>query len=264
MTIKELKPSRRDREYKLCPEHIRDSVVYHYLFEGQSHRWLDENIIGEDSSYSRGYISMGILHHLGLVNDHKGLFKDKSILYSVRALEESHVSDFKRIIMALMRYHHKDYSMEGIEYFMPSNASPRIVKRVGTSQYTDGVRIEKEYHDILNPIGTDYYTERGFARPIKVLFNNKVFDAEYRYEGQKDLAKELQSIRFKKELKSEFKKVFPEPIGSFTIQYGQDLNHFVFTHQVAEIQYPEIEEDEYSEGRIAYGKHKIREKSQSY
>jgi hypothetical protein len=84
---------------------------------------------------------------------------------------------------------------------------------------------------------------------------------EYRYEGQTDKTKELQSIRFKKELKSEFKKVFPEPSGSFTIQYGMDLNHFVFTHQVVEVQYPEDEEKEYSEGKIAYRKHKTRERN---
>lgn len=78
--ISKLKPNKRDREYRQPPEFIRDSVVYHYLFEGQSHRWLDENIIGEDASYSRGYMSMGILHHLGLVNDHKSMFKDMSVL----------------------------------------------------------------------------------------------------------------------------------------------------------------------------------------
>jgi hypothetical protein len=93
------------------------------------------------------------------------------------------------------------------------------------------------------------------------LFNNKLFDAEYRYKGQTDKSKELQSIRFKKELKSEFKKVFPEPFGSFTIQYGLDLNHFVFTHQVVEVQYSEDQEKEYAEGRIAYRKHKTRERN---
>lgn len=261
MIIKDLKPNKRDREYRICPEHTRDSVVYHYLFEGKSHRWLDENIIGEDSSYSRGWMAMGILHHLGLVNDHKGIFKDESILNAIDILEEKNTPEFNRIIMSLSRYYHNDYSLDGFEYFIPSPNSPKIIKNVGTSQYTDGVRIEREYHDILNPIGTKYYAERGSARQIKVLFNNKVFDAEYRYEGQTDERKELQSIRFRKELKSEFKKVFPEPIGSFTIEYGQDLNHFVFTHQMVEIQYPEDEEKEYSEGRIAYRKHKTRERN---
>ncbi len=260
MLIPELKPNARDREYKLCPEHMRDSVVYHYMFEGESHRWLDENIIGEDSTYSRGWVAMGVLHHLGLVNNHKGIFKDMTIQEAINILGESNISDFRRIIMSLFRYHHNDYSMDGFEYFTPAKESPIIVKRVGKSQYTDGVRIEKEYHDILNPIGTKYYTERGSARQIKVLFNNNVFDAEYRYEGQTDKSKELQSTRFRKELKSEFKKVFPNLIGSFTIQYGQDLNHFIFTNQLVD-QFPEDEEKEYSEGRIAYRKHKMRERN---
>ncbi|WP_335621821.1 HNH endonuclease [Clostridium argentinense] len=261
MIISQLKLSRRDREYKLCPEHIRDSVVYNYLFKGESHRWLDENVIGQNSSYSRGYMAMGILHYFGLANDHKGIFKDKSIHEAISILEESNVSDFSKIVISLYRYYHNDYTLDGIEYFTPSTDSPQIVKEVGTSQYTDGVRIEKEYHNILNPFGTKFYTERGSARPIKVMFNNKIFDAEYRYEGQLDKSKELQSIRFRKELKSEFKRVFPELNGTFTIQYGYDLNHFVFTHQAKEIYYPEDEENEYFEGKIAFRKHRTRERN---
>ena len=56
--------------------------------------------------------------------------------------------------------------------------------------------------------------------------------------------------------------VFPEPLGRFTIQYGQDLNHFLFSYQKIEIQYPEDEEKEYPEGRVGYRKHKMRERNQ--
>lgn len=261
MIINELKPNSRDREYKRCPECIRDKIVYKYLFEGVSHRYLDENIIGENSSYTRGYMSMGVLHHIGLVDAHKGMFKDIEIPEAIKILEETDISDFKKIIMSLMRYYYDDYSMEGLEYFIPSDKSPQIIENVEILQYTDGVRIEKKYHDILNPKETAFYTERGSARMIKILFNNKIFDAEYRYEGQKDNTKELQSIRFKKELKSEFKRVFPEQIGIFIIQYGRDLNHFIFTHEVTLSDYSRDEEKEYSEGKISYRKHKMRERN---
>jgi hypothetical protein len=73
---------------------------------------------------------------------------------------------------------------ERYESFVPATESPRIVKNVGSSQFTDGVRIEKRYHSILNPSGSEYYVERGTARKIKALFNKRIFDAEYRYEGQ--------------------------------------------------------------------------------
>lgn len=71
----------------------------------------------------------------------------------------------------------------------------------------------------------------------------------------------MQSIKFKKDLKLEFKKVFPEPLGSFSIEYGQDLNHFIFEYKVVEIQYSGEEENEYLEGKIAYRKHKTRERN---
>lgn len=126
---------------------------------------------------------MGVLHYLGLVDHHKGIFNDISILDAITALESSYVSDFKKIITSLFRYYNNDYTMEGFEYFIPGKDSPIIIKDVGTSQYTDGVRIDKKYQYVLNPIDSKYYTERGSARKIKVLFNNKVFDAEYIYEG---------------------------------------------------------------------------------
>jgi len=151
----------------------------------------------------------------------------------------------------------KDY--ESLECFRLNDNYPRLVKNVGTSQYTDGVRIDKEFHNTFNPPNTDFYVKRGTARPIKILFNNKIFKAEYRYENQKDNAIELQSIRFRKELKEEFKKVFPNPIGEFVIQIGIDLNHFIFSYTSNSI--IDDEEEEYPEGASAYKTHKARERN---
>ena len=65
----------------------------------------------------------------------------------------------------------------------------------------DGVRIDKEFHEIFNPTDSKFFIPRGKAREIKVLFNNKIFTAEYRFEDQTDKHIILQSIRFRKELK---------------------------------------------------------------
>jgi hypothetical protein len=75
LNISPLRSNLRKCEYDSCCECARDSVVDHYLFEGQSHRWLDKYILSEDPDTSRGYIAMGILHYLGLVNDHKGIIE---------------------------------------------------------------------------------------------------------------------------------------------------------------------------------------------
>ncbi|QZY56652.1 HNH endonuclease [Crassaminicella profunda] len=150
-----------------------------------------------------------------------------------------------------------------LEVFTVNTDLPQILKNVGTSQYTDGVRIEKEFHSLLNPVESPYYVKRGKARKIKVLFNNKIFEAEYRYENQSRKDVELQSIRFRKDLKEEFKKVFPAPKGQFTIQVGIDLNYFIFNH-LAETDSVDDEDEakEYPEGKKAYRIHRVIERNQ--
>nr|WP_315990211.1 hypothetical protein [Desulforamulus aquiferis] len=59
LSFPELKPVKRDREYKKYPQQIRDIVIYNYLFNGKSNRWIDENILMEDAEYSKGWQSMG-------------------------------------------------------------------------------------------------------------------------------------------------------------------------------------------------------------
>lgn len=257
-----LKPVARDREYRSVSEQQRDKIVYSYLFEGKSHRWLDDKIVEADASYSRGWISMGVLHHIGLWDEHKGFFEGISVEEAIMSMLNQSKTDFKAIIAPLLRFSEGIYSDTSLDCFYVVDESPKLIKNIGTSQYTDGVRIDKEYHDIFNPPTSSYYTKRGEARPIMILFNNRVFEAEYRYEGQEDKIVQLQSIRFKKELKDEFKKVFPEPQGRFFIQYGRDLNHFVFTIEPLIISNESDDdlEEEYSEGNEVFRLHRIRER----
>lgn len=253
----------RDREYRLYPERLRDAVVYEYLFKGMSHRWIDENILGLDVDYSRGYQAMGILHYLGLKSDFKGIFKDTNEIEAIEIMKNQDEKGFNVISNSIFRYVNNLYSDDTIDMFIIRENSVFFTKQVGTLQYTDGVRIEKEFHQILNPPKSPFYVERGQARKIKILFNNKIFDAEYRYENQTRKDIELQSIRFRKDLKEEFKKVFPVPEGQFTIQVGADLNHFIFNHLVEVDNIDnEDEAEEYPEGKRAYRTHRIIERNQ--
>lgn len=119
----------------------------------------------------------------------------------------------------------------------PQSLAPKFLrKKVGTSQYTDGVRIDKAFHELFNPPGTSYYVARGESRKVEVIFNGKIFPAEYRYEGTKVSDVVLQRIGFGKELKDEFKSLFPIPAGEFTVSVGEDLNQFVFDHQFASVE----------------------------
>lgn len=260
-----LKPEDRDREYKRYPEKLRDVVVIEYLINGKSNRWIDKQILKEDLNYSRGWFSMGVLHHLGLRGAHKGFFKGGSIENAVEYLSTLDEVKYHSLIVVLKRYSqclYDLYNEDSLDLFIPPEGSKKLLKQVGKSQYTDGVRIDQEFHDVFNPSNSAEYVARGKARKIKVLFNNKMFDAEYRYEGQIDKTKELQSIRFKKELKNEFERVFPTPEGEFTIEQGIDLNHFVFSHSSVTIMdtTDDDEENEYSEGKEYYRLHRIRER----
>jgi predicted HNH restriction endonuclease/predicted RNA-binding protein with PUA-like domain len=257
-----LQPKKRDREYNKFSEYLRDKIIYESLINGQSNRWIDEHVLAEDAEYSRGWFSMGILHHLGLNEDHKGYFINQTASDAVNHLSKLNGELYKPIIVALIRYSQNINDDLSMDNFTPPTNVTKLLKQVGKSQYSDGVRIDKEFHEIFNPPTSSFYVPRGKARKVKILFNNKIFDSEYRYEDQTDKNIELQSIRFRKELKKEFEKVFPIAEGEFYIEQGVDLNHFVFSHTSISIldTTDEDEEIEYSEGKESYRLHRIRER----
>lgn len=86
-------PVARSREYDSCTEEERSAVLYEYLLEGNSHRWIDENVLGQNVEYSRGYKAMGVLHHLGLKNEFKGLFKGLDITDAIALLEQERIEN---------------------------------------------------------------------------------------------------------------------------------------------------------------------------
>ncbi|MCU5358372.1 HNH endonuclease [Bacillus cereus] len=101
-SLPKLEPVKRNREYSSYVDKIRDSVVYEYLFNAKSHRWIDENILALDSKESKGYQAMGILHHIGLKNDHKGIFEGMDISDALSLLQKE-MEDFNPIKDVLIR-----------------------------------------------------------------------------------------------------------------------------------------------------------------
>jgi 5-methylcytosine-specific restriction enzyme A len=100
MEIPTLKPSRRPREYDSYPADLRATVVRSFLFEGQSHRTLDHEVLGLNSEKTNGFQSMNVLHYLGLIDDFKGLFADRTEAFAIEALN-SNDQDFGRILECL-------------------------------------------------------------------------------------------------------------------------------------------------------------------
>lgn len=103
MKIPELKKSSRNREYKLYTPEQRFEVVKGYIFDGLSHRQIDEEILGLDREYSRGYQAMGILHYLGITGAFKGLFKDLLLEDVILELENRADASYDDLITILLR-----------------------------------------------------------------------------------------------------------------------------------------------------------------
>jgi hypothetical protein len=103
-----------------------------------------------------------------------------------------------------------------------------LYKKVAKSQYTDGVRININFHNEFNPPASASYVGKGQSRAITVIFNNKEFTASYLHENPSETDREMQSIRFSKALKNEFKTVFPDGLGYFSIKLGSSVSEFIF------------------------------------
>jgi hypothetical protein len=102
ISVPDLEPSKRSREYNKYSDEDKDSIVYEYLFRSMSHRRLDENILGIASDKRTGHESMNILHYIGLKDKHKGIFKDYSITEAIHIIEQQD-SDFGLVIQSLYR-----------------------------------------------------------------------------------------------------------------------------------------------------------------
>lgn len=144
----DLNVSNRTREYDLYPEQSRDVCVYKYLFEGYSHRKLDEEVLSLNPTKTKGWQAMGILHHYGLIDDHKGKFEGKDIYQCIKALEEKG-GDYASIAESLRRYSHYDqYDDLGLESVIVSGDKEGRKVQYYTTKYerslknrTDAIRI---------------------------------------------------------------------------------------------------------------------------
>ncbi len=215
-----LKRSNRSREYKLYTEDQRSEIVYLYLFLSYSHRKLDEIVLKLEKLPSKGYQSMGVLHYLGLTEDHKGIFADFTLAQIINYIPANNVSDYKDVLKYLnLFYINHNY------LFAPSEKP--LLKQVGKSQFHDGIRINSDFFQLFNNEDSPNYVSRGQKRKIYLKFNSKIFIANYRYENQTDISIRLERIGFNKTIIDEFQKVYTNQNGIFEVVMGQDNCHFV-------------------------------------
>ncbi|EJR56560.1 hypothetical protein IIM_00492 [Bacillus cereus VD107] len=145
--IPKLEPINRSREFDSYKESIRDKVVYEYLFNSRTHRWLDENVIRLKPNESHGYQAMGILHFLGLKDQHKGIFKGSSIEEAISLLEQQDM-DFRLVVHSLYRYSNTIQEIHNLENVIENDidseqAEDDIYYRDGAVKKYYGKRYER-------------------------------------------------------------------------------------------------------------------------
>lgn len=87
--LPELRSSDRWREYHTYSLIQRARVVRGWLFDGLTHRQLDDQILGMDPAVTRGYQAMGILHAIGLRGDSRGIYRNFDQKLVITRLQEA-------------------------------------------------------------------------------------------------------------------------------------------------------------------------------
>ena len=101
MIIPKLDHESRSREYNSYNDEQRRKVVYASLFEGKTHREIDQEVLHLDSDYSRGWQSMGILHYLGLKKNFRGIFSGMTAEQAIAALKDTGDPEYQTLIEIL-------------------------------------------------------------------------------------------------------------------------------------------------------------------
>jgi len=130
----------RDREYNQFTPSEHAKVVKEWLFNGTlGHREIDREILLIDKD-SRGFISMGILHYLGLKKEFKGLFRNSTEKQALNLLKKNN-QDFTEIIrLVSLSDEGEEFSQEEIVWRKKDlNFDERYLQRLSEMDETDGL-----------------------------------------------------------------------------------------------------------------------------
>lgn len=139
MKLPLLKSNNRIREFKQFSDVKIAKVIYEHLFNGRTHRWIDENILIVGTK-NNGRISANILYYLGMKAEFRGIFKGVLIKDAIEILRYNGSSYF--FIASIL-----ENNIEAItfKYQIDDSESNSFVKEDG---YYEGLRLEgrKKYY----------------------------------------------------------------------------------------------------------------------
>ncbi len=106
-----LRYSSRRGDWDLLPESLKDSMLYAYLFDGMTLRELDEAFLLEDPLKTKGFLSVRILHYMGVTGDFRGIYRDLKLSEGIASLNYQG-EDYRHLVEALSRYGYSLYRQE--------------------------------------------------------------------------------------------------------------------------------------------------------
>lgn len=86
-------------DFEKYTDEQKAAIVKGYLFEDKAHRDLDEEVLGLNRLKSNGFPTMTILHHLGLVKDHKNFFDKYSIERAIQVLNKQGLGELVNLLL---------------------------------------------------------------------------------------------------------------------------------------------------------------------
>lgn len=149
LPVPSLRYSSRRGDWDLLPESLRDSMLYAYLFDAMTLRELDESFLLEDPLKTKGFLSVRILHYMGVTGDFRGLYSDFKLREAIASLEHQG-QEYIHLVRALERY---EYSLYRKEKYSENDNLESVVRDGGrflhyTTKYERSPLLRKEAMEI--------------------------------------------------------------------------------------------------------------------
>ncbi|MDB3086414.1 restriction endonuclease [Clostridioides difficile] len=203
MTIPKLESNDRKREFNKYTSEQINKVVYNYLFKNNmSNRNIDDEILDLSSKQSKDYQSRGILHHLGINKNHKGIFSGYTIDKAIEVLKEDeiHFSQIINILLEIKNINEYPIIVDSWELLDEKIALKTIDKSTLKHNGT-GVPIEIRHFFEINNLG------KNEKKNVNFKYNDNYYSAVIEMDK---LENPRSRIIWKSKFRDLLRSIFPE------------------------------------------------------
>lgn len=130
MDFPSLNKTLNNSEFKKYTDEQKVRIIKGYLFEGKAHRELDEEVLGLNSHTSKGFPTMVILHHLGLVSEHKNFFSGYSIEKAIQVLNQQGLGELVNLLLKNTRIILESEANDGLTSVVDTEGKRREIYTV--------------------------------------------------------------------------------------------------------------------------------------